>query len=131
MPRLCPRKTSGFTLVEALISVVLLALTAMVVSGLFVSGLQLLDAQEDRAILDSHLRSRMEALISTEFDQLANGNEVVSVNGINHTISWTIANADLDGDSNAESTAKTLTVTVNGRSLVSVVVDHWGRVGKI
>ena len=125
------RSSNGFTLVEALISLVVLAFAAVVLSTLYSSGLQALDAQADRAVVDSFLRSRMELLISEKFDQLAGGTEIVTVGGQDYTIDWTVANVDLDGDAVAEPTAKLITVSVDNRSLNTIVVDHGGSVGKI
>ena len=118
-------------MVEALLAIVVLAFAAAVMTGLYVSGLQAMDAQTDRMTLDSSLRSRMEFLLSQNFDQLTNGTDTISVNGQNYTLSWTINNTDLDGDSVAESTAKMIEVTVEGRTLTTIVVDHEGQIGKI
>jgi hypothetical protein len=76
----------------------------------------------------------MEAVISTDFDTLANGSEVVTVNGQNFTVNWNVAPIDLDGDSNPEPTAKQVTVSITelpNRSLITILVDHEGKVGKI
>jgi hypothetical protein len=126
--------TSGFTLLEATLSVALLALLAMTISAPYISGFQALDAQADSMLLDSQLRSRMEVLISTEFGSLANGNEVVTVRGQTYTITWNVANVDLDGDATPENTAKQVTVSVTelpNRALTTILVDHEGNVGKI
>jgi hypothetical protein len=85
-------------------------------------------------LIDSQLRSRMEVLVSTDFDMLANGSEVVTVNGQNFTVNWNIAPIDLDGDSNPEPTAKQVSVSITelpNRSLITILVDHEGKVGKI
>ncbi len=128
------KTSNGFTLVEALLSVVLLALIAAGITAPFISGLQSLDLQDDRMLLDSPLRSRLEVLIGTDFGTLSNGSEVVTVNGQNYTITWTVVNVDLDGDATSEPNVKHIGVSVTevpGRSLTTIVVDHEGRVGKI
>lgn len=124
-------RQSGFTLLEALISIVVVAYAAVVLSGLFMAGLQMLGAQEERVVLDAHLRSRMEILVSTHFDQLVSGVDTVTVRGEDHTLSWTVANVDLDGDASVELAAKSVTLTMDGRSLWTIMVDHWGRLGKL
>ncbi len=124
----------GFTLVEAMLSVALLALVAVGVSAPYISGFQTLDVQADHMLLDSHLRSRMEVLVGTDFGTLGNGSEVVTVNGQNYTVNWSVAAMDLDGDSNPEPTAKQVTVSITElpyRSLSTILVDHQGKVGKI
>ena len=122
---------SGFTLVEALLSLVILALMASVMTGLYFTGLQTLEAGGERMMLDSHLRSKMEELVSMKFDQLADGSDTVAVNGRDYARAWTVVNVDLDGDAIPESTAKQFTVTLAGQSLTTLVVDNEGRLGKI
>lgn len=122
---------AGFTLIEALLSIVILALIATVTSGLFTTGLQATEAFRDRAILDGYLTGRMEKLISTNFDQLANGTETVSVGGHNYTINWTVTDADLDGDTFPEAGAKEVTVTTDDLALSTIIVDSTGQLGKI
>lgn len=124
-------KEAGFTLLEALISIVVVAYAAVVLSGLFMVGLQMLGAQDERVALDAQLRSRMEILASTHFDQLVSGTDTVTLRGLDHTLTWTVANVDLDGDTNVELAAKTVILTMDGRSLSTIMVDHWGRVGKL
>jgi prepilin-type N-terminal cleavage/methylation domain-containing protein len=125
---------NGFTLVEALFSVVLLGIMATAIAVPYISGFQSLDVQADRMLLDCRLRSRMEILLGTDFGSLSNGSEVVAVNGKNYTISWTAVNLDLDGDSNPEPNAKQVTVTIpelSNRSLTTILVDNENTVGKI
>ena len=133
LPRLL-NSPSGFTLLEAMLSVVLLALVAVGISAPYISGFQALNAQADRMLLDSRLRSRMEALVATDFDSLASGSEVVTVNGENFTINWNVASIDLNGDGNPEPTAVQVTVSVAGlpaRALTTLRVKNEGRLGKI
>lgn len=125
------RSRAGFTLVEALLSIVIIALIAMVTSSLFSTGIQATDAFRDRAILDGYLTGRMETLISTNFDQLADGTEIVSVGGQNYTIDWTVTDADLDGDTFPEAGAKEVTVTTDDLALSTIIVDSAGQLGKI
>jgi prepilin-type N-terminal cleavage/methylation domain-containing protein len=130
-----PLKTkSGFTLIEAMLSVALLALVAVGISAPYISGFQALDVQADRMPLDSSLRSRMDILAGTNFGSLNSGSESVTVNGENYTIAWTVGNIDLDGDATPESTAKQVTVSITElpqRSLTAILVDNDDRIGKI
>ena len=109
----------------------ILSLMAAGMTGLYYSGLQAMEAQSVQALLDSQLRSRMERLISTKFDQLADGSETVTVDGTDYNVSWTVVNVDLDGDATPEPSAKQIGVTLGDRSLTTIVVDDNGRVGKI
>jgi prepilin-type N-terminal cleavage/methylation domain-containing protein len=128
------KRTDGFTLLETLLAVALLGLVAYGISGLYFSGMQSLDEEELRILLDSRLRGRMEILVGNPFDQVVDGSEVVSVNGRDYTIAWTVALVDLNGDSTPESNAKQVTVSLSGtpnRSLTTILVDNQGLVGKI
>ncbi len=128
------KSSTGFTLLEAMLSIALLALVAVGISAPYFSGFQALNVQSDRMLLDSRLRSRMEALVGTDFDSLSNGSEVVSVNGENFTINWSVVSIDLNGDGNPEQTAVRVTVSVAGlsaRALTAIRVDNEGRLGKV
>ena len=124
----------GFTLLEALFCVTILALMVLGFSAIYNSGFRSLDAQADRVLLDSRLRGRVEFLVSTSFGALGDGSEVVTINGNNHTITWTVVPVDLNGDSANEPSAKQVTVSVSGfpdRSLTTIMVDHEGKLGKL
>ena len=128
------KSSTGFTLLEAMLSVALLALVAVGISAPYISGFQALNVQADRMLLDSRLRSRMEALVATDFDSLSSGSEVVTVNGENFTINWNVASIDLNGDGSPEPTALQVTVSVAGlpaRALTTIRVDNEGRIGKV
>ena len=136
MPKVKERiqSDSAFTLIEVLLSVVFLGLLASATSSVYFTGFQSMDAQIERTLLDSKLRSRMEVLLGTSFSALSSDSEAVTVNGNNYTIDWTVATIDLNGDTIAEPTAKKVTVSVSGmtdRSLVTLMVDHENIIGKI
>ncbi|GAX59223.1 type II secretory system protein G [Candidatus Scalindua japonica] len=124
----------GFTLVEVIFSVVILGLISAGVAYPYMIGMKSINAKEDRMLLDSALRSRMEILISTDFGALSDSSEVVNINGQNYTITWTVVNMDMDGDAVPETNAKLVVVSVTevpGRSLTTIIVDNEGRIGKI
>ena len=122
---------AGFTLVEALLAVVVLALMASVLSGLYLAGLQNLDARDDRMALDSALRSQMEELLSGAFTEIASGSDTITVNGASREIVWAVENLDLDGDDSPEADAKQITVTLGNTSISTVFVDHEGTLAKL
>lgn len=124
---------AGFTLIEALLSVVILGGMAAAVSALYMSGLDTVAAQGDAMLIDSHMRSRMEQLLATPFVSLANGNEVVTVGDDTYTLDWIIAPTDLDGDTIDEPDAVSVVLTVveTGDTLESIVVDPQDLLGKI
>lgn len=128
------KTSSGFNLVEVLLSVVLLGLLASVIMYLYSSSYAVIDEEAVRMPLDGYLRSRMELLVGKPFSELSNGSESVTVIGQNYTINWTVSAVDLDGDTFPEPTAKQVTVSVAGsanHSLTTILIDHEGLVGKI
>ena len=131
MKRELNMRKGGFTLVEALLSMTILALIATVVSAVYASGFQALDMQSDRMLIDSALRSQMEFQLGNAFADLSSGTTSVTVNGQIHTVTIDVVAADLDGDAIPEPTAKQLTVSIDGRSLTAIVVDDEARLGKI
>ena len=128
------KRSNGFTLVEALLSVAILGLLAATMGTVYSSANQSLAVQTDHMLLDSKLRSRMEFLMGTDFDALSDDSENVTINGTNYQIVWTVVLIDLDGDSTPETTAKQVTVSVtgmSGNSLTTIRVDNQDLVGKI
>ncbi len=132
-PKPPEKARAGFTLIEALLSVVILGGMAAAVSALYMSGLDTVEAQGDAMLLDSQMRSRMEQILATPFASLADGNEVVTVGDDSYTLTWTVALTDLDGDTVAEPDAITvvLTATETGDTLEAIVVDPQDFLGKI
>jgi prepilin-type N-terminal cleavage/methylation domain-containing protein len=125
---------SGFTLVEVLLSVVLLGLLASAAMYMYSSAYAVIDQDSISMPLDGYLRSRMELLVGKAFAELGDGSENIAVKGQNYTINWTVVPIDLDGDTAPEPTAKLVTVSVAGlanRSLTAILIDHEGWVGKI
>lgn len=122
-----PEYNAGFTLVEALLAVVVLALMASVLSGVYMAGIQNLEAREARLALDGALRSRMEELLSGVFTELAPGSETITLNGVAQEIVWTVEGADLDGDGTPEEDALQITVTSGNTSISTLFVDQGGK----
>ena len=128
------KECKGFTLVEVVLAVVILALMVSGISAMYFSGFQSLDMEDDSMILDSRLRGKMEQLVSVPFDGLTTGSEAVTVKGESYTIKWIVTLTDLDGDATLEPNAKKVTVLLAGKSdrtLTTILVDNEGSVGKI
>jgi type II secretory pathway pseudopilin PulG len=130
-PGVTLRGRGGFTFVESLLSLVLITLAASVVGSIYYTGLQTHRVQAESVLLHSALRSRMEQLISLNFDQLQSGSQSLSIHGVNRTVTWTVAYVDMNGDGELDETAKELTVTLAGKTVVTLVVDSAGQVSKV
>ena len=122
---------SGFTLVEVLLSILILGLVTVTLSNVYFAGFNAVDARITEGLLDSAMRSRMEVLLAQKFDALSNGSEVIDVQGDSYTVSWTIGGIDLDEDTVDETDAKEITVAVADKSLSTIVVDLSDQVGEI
>lgn len=125
-----PDRQHGFTLLESVLSLVIVALLASIVGTVYVSGLQIYNVESDTLQVSSALRSRMEQLLSTEFSQLASGSQVLTINGTSYTATWTVSTVDMTGDGIAESTAKSVSLTLGGSTLVTLVANSTDKVFK-
>lgn len=126
-----PGRRHGFTLIESLLSLVLLTLAAAIVGSIYFSGLQTLQVQSESILASSALRSKMEYLLSLQFDQLETGSQDITLGGKTQTLAWTVAFLDMDGDGELDETAKQITLTLSGKTLVTLVVDTAGMVSKV
>lgn len=124
-------RKSGFTMVEVLLSIVILGFSTAAISEIYFAGFNAMEARVVGGQLDSAMRSRMERLLASKFDALSDGSEIITVEGESYTVAWTIANVDLNGDGVPETGAKQIAVTVGGNSLVTIVTDSAGLTGKI
>ncbi len=143
------RNRSGFTLIEVMVCIVLLGLSTAAICGVYASGLQAKSIQADTNIIDSILRSRMDYLLATHYDQLVTGTKDFVFDGVTYSVSWTVKEmslADLTGSVVVEKdvvpetfgavdgtavTAKIIVLTVEGVQMSTIVTDHQGALFKI
>lgn len=125
------RPCAGFSLVEAVLALVLLMLITVLAGGFYANGAVAARQQADELVITTLMRDQMERLMATRPAQLTNGNRVVQVNGRNETLGWQIAGIDLDGNGTLEAGVYRITVTLAQRALVTLTVDHQGGVGKL
>ena len=129
--RRCARR-SGFTLVESLISIMILGIAATGISVLFNSGLMALNQGEEVLLYESALRSQMESLISRPFQEVlteASGSQNYVIQGVTYTVQWTAVNHDLNGDGLIEPDAMLVQASLDGRLVSVILVDDGGRLG--
>lgn len=125
------RGNDRFTLIEVIVSLVLLAGALAVMAGLYTAGIRALNYQAQRTALDSALRSQMEILISKDQSVLADGSDTVTLDGEDFTVTWTVSDVNMDGDTGTDDGVKDVSVTLEDVTLTTRVVSHGGAVGKI
>ena len=106
-------------------------LMATAITSVYISGLRTIEVGGERALLDSAHRSAMEEMLSKNFADIADASDSVVVLGNTYSITWTVVTNDLNCHGTHERDDKRVTVTLDGRSLEAIVVDHQGRVKKI
>lgn len=122
-----------FTLIEALLSCLMLVTIATIVASVFFTGLQVTDDAENRMVVDSALRSQMDFLLGNNLADLTDGATTVAMGDAAIPLTWSVLPIDMDSDGTAETDAWRVTVftTVGNRSLSMLVVGTQGRVGKL
>lgn len=105
-------KSKGFTLIEVLIALVILAISLLALAGLMnitTKNNAFSGTMTEAATL---AQDRMESLRVSHWDQIVSGNDVVQVRGINYNRTWTVV---LGPNSPAPpfDNEKRVTVTVN------------------
>jgi prepilin-type N-terminal cleavage/methylation domain-containing protein len=117
------RRRAGFSLIEAIIALVLVLMIASVATGIYGGGmLAARQSIENQQALDA-MRNQMELLLATQFASLANGQSQVTIGGRPRTLSWQVATIDIDDDGNVDIGAKQISVTLEGRTLRTLATD--------
>jgi len=118
----------GFTLIEALLSSVIIAVCVMAVSTAFYGGLQ--NLRDEGRILEivNYAEGQMDELIATDFAGVVSGSDTVTVQGKTLNKQWVVAPYDVDGDAVPESDAKLIVVTIDNVELSTLLVDSAGQV---
>jgi Tfp pilus assembly protein FimT len=119
---------AGFTLVEALLSCVVIAVCVMAVSAAMYGGLQNLHDEARMLELVNYAAGKVDELIATDFARLSGGTDNVTVRGEQVSRKWQVTACDVDGNPGVESDAKLIVVTVGGVKLKTLLVDSAGRV---
>lgn len=122
------RRQSGFTLIEALLSSVIIAVCVMAVSAAFYGGFQNLRDEGRTLELVNHAAGKMDELIATDFEDVASGSDTVTVQGETVTMEWSVSLYDVDGDTAPDSDAKRVVVTVGEIELSTLIIDSAGLV---
>ena len=114
---------AGFTLIEAMLSSVILAVCVMAVSGAFYGGLQNLRDEGRMLEIMNYAEGKMDELIATDFVFVTSGTDWVTVQGETVQRQWQATPYDVDGIPGAETDAKLIVVTVDNIELATLLVD--------
>ena len=119
---------AGFSLVEALLSSVIIAVCVLAVSAAFYGGLQ--NLRDEAGLLEkvNYAAGKMDELIATNFARLGGGSDNVTVRGETVQRHWQITSYNVDGNPGVEPDAKLIVVTVDDVGLLTLLVDSAGRV---
>lgn len=128
----CPeqllRRDGGFTLIEGLLSSVILAVAVMAVSAGFYSGFQTV-RDEGRALeCVNYAAGKMDELMATDFANIVSGSDNVTVQGETVARDWVVELYDVDMDLVPDDDAKRIVVTVGDVEFSTLIVDSAGRV---
>jgi prepilin-type N-terminal cleavage/methylation domain-containing protein len=119
---------AGFTLIEAMLSSVILAVCVMAVSTAFYGGLQNLRDEGRMLEIMNYAEGKMDELIATDFAGVVSGSDNVTVQAISVPRQWSVTSYDVDGDAVPESDAKLIVVTIEDVELATLLVDSAGEV---
>ena len=122
------KRQRGFTLIEALLSTMIISVTVMAVSAAFYGGFE--NLQDEGRLLEkvNHAAGKMDELIATDFTSITGGAEWVTVGGEQIQRRWQVSPVDVDGNPDVELDAKLVVVTVGDVEFTTVVVDSAGQV---
>ena len=120
--------TKGFTLLEALLSITILAIVAISLSYSFTVGFKANEDKVKNLEKSSYARGMMELINAVDFSMAASGSDTVTVEGETVTRTWTVTPFDMDGDSVPETDANKVTVAVDDVTLDSIIIDSNGLV---
>ena len=129
--RLRPTGSPGTTMVEVLLSIMILGFSVASIAEAWRTGLRALVAQATEAQIDAQIRAVLEARLADEIDVLTSGETDVTFGGTSYKVVWTVTTVDLDGDSAPDTGARRIVVTLRDRSMQTIVVDHGGWVAKL
>jgi prepilin-type N-terminal cleavage/methylation domain-containing protein len=117
----------GFSLVEVLILVAVLGIVGAAAGRALQAAAKMPVTTENNLEIETALITKMESIRALAFANIAVGapnatlSDTVTIGGTSYARTVTVALADANGDGNAESTFKTITVTCNGMTVTTQV----------
>lgn len=118
------RKYSGFSLMESLLLTIILGIVGSAAGAMLLSLAKSPRDTETQYQLETALVSKMESVRAIAFDSLEVGGSLsdsVTIGGKSYSRSVEVALADANGDGSPESNFKSITVSVGGQSVTTLV----------
>jgi prepilin-type N-terminal cleavage/methylation domain-containing protein len=112
------RKTCGFTLIEAMVVLVILSIISVAASVGLAGICRGPYADETQLAISNALVDKMETLKGTAYASLASGSDTVTLNGKSYTRTWTVANANPNGSGNQTSFDQ-VSVTIGSQTITT------------
>lgn len=117
----------GFSLLEVLVLVTVVAIVGAAAGQALVNVARTPVSTDRNYQIETQLISKMEAIRALGFDSIAVGSpnatlsDIVTIAGTNYQRTVTVALADANGDGNAESSFKSITITCGGQSISTLI----------
>jgi len=123
-------RQKGFTLIEALLSTMIISVTVMAVSAAFYGVFQSLDDEARLAAKVNYVAAKLDELTATDFDQLSTGSysDQVTIQGELVDRHWDVYTYDVDHDFASDSDALLIVAWIEDVTFPSVVIDSAGLV---
>ncbi len=99
------KRMNGFSLIEVLISLVILAISLLALAGLMTTTTRNNAFGGNMTEAATLAQDRMEELIVTDWNNIVDGNDTVLIRGLNYDRVWTVASPNIN--------ERRVTVTVN------------------
>lgn len=124
-------RDGGFTFIEAMLSLIVLGLMTVTISGAVFSGLRAREAQQRGFLIDSAARSLMERLVSHPADQLWGGAMDVDIDGETVRMYYYAEGVDLDGNGHDDFGVLQVRVVIEEVELITIMANDYSMVRKI
>ncbi len=122
------RRRRGFTLIEAMLLVVVLAIVATATGAILMAAIKAPAVNNTNLSIDTALKSKMEYLEAQKFANLTVGSpstlsDTVTIGGTVYPRTVNISLADPNGGSNPQPNFKLVQVQIGGQSLYTLVTN--------
>ena len=118
-------KPKGFSLIEVLIALIILSISLLALASLMTTTTKNNAFGGNLTEAATFAQDRLEAFRVTEWDQIADGSDTLTVRGLNYNRTWTVALGP-NSPSPPNDNEKRVTVTVNWNDGISRSINVLG-----